>query len=176
MTVEEFCELIEKEYYYFMYKGKRLFPFNCHTSANVISSYLSVHFDNSFVHRTFRNGATFHGWSKSDNICVDFTCIQSGIGSYEHILTNPAKNLSKDDVFNIIQEIRKEHSYLGIIDKDLDRWYSWCGVLDIEDLHGLEHAKKVENPFTINGFMSYVKDAYDEVDHKVKGCYSPLST
>ncbi|MFJ7699985.1 hypothetical protein [Lysinibacillus fusiformis] len=176
ITIEDFCELIEKEYYYFMYKSKRLFPYNCHTSANVISSYLSIHFDNSFVHRTFQGSGSrgrFHGWSKGENICVDFTCIQSGIGKYEDILTNPKKNLSKDDVFDIVQEIRKEHPYLGIIDEDLDEWYSH-GFLSIENLHGLEYAKKVKKPYTINGFMNYLEEAYDEVDQKVNHCYGTL--
>src|SRR5690606_9093338 len=112
---------------------------------------------------------SFHGWTKGENICIDFTGIQFGLGSDREKLTNPSRSLSKDKVFEITQEHRIK--YPIIASENMDDWYE-INQLGTEQLHGLEYARKVYNPYSIEGFMEYIKEAFEEVDKKVSDCYS----
>lgn len=172
ISEEDFCRMIEKDYIYYMYKAERGYPFNCHTSANLISSYLSVHFNKNFIHRTQKNKSRFHGWTKGGNICIDFTGIQFGLGPNREKLMNPLKSLSKNKVFEITQKHRND--YPIIVNGNMDDWYAADrnDKLGTEQLHGLEYARKVDNPYSIEGFMDYIKEAFEEVDKKVSDCYS----
>lgn len=171
MSVEHFCRMIEKDYIYFMYKANRGFPFDCHTSANIISSYLTIHFKEKFEHRTSKNAVKFHGWSKGENLCIDFTWIQYGGDELKEIFVGSRKALSKEEVYKITQKFRDE--YPVTTKENLDEWH-WHGKLGTEELHGIQIAQRIKAPFTIDGFMKYVKEAYEEVDKKVGHCYSVL--
>ncbi|NTY09092.1 hypothetical protein EXW93_05720 [Exiguobacterium sp. JMULE1] len=169
MSEEEFCRMIEKDYIYYMYKAKRGYPFDCHTSANLISSYLTVHFNKKFIHRTFKFREFIHGWTKGENICIDFTGIQFNLGPDREKFINLSKSLNKDEVFEITQKHRIENPLTSSEDMD-DLYYP--GEFGNEPLYGLEYAKKVNNPYHIDSFMAYVKEAYEEVNRKVNDCYT----
>jgi len=165
--------MIEKDYTYYLYKMDPHFPFNCHTSANLISSYLSTHFNEKFVHRTQKNKWVFHGWTKGENLCVDFVAIQFSINCSDKVkLMHPSKSLSENEVFDIIQKYKKNDPI--IVYEDMDSRYDNNGFdhLDIEPLYGLDYARKISNPYTTEGFMEYVNIAIEEVRKNVENCYS----
>lgn len=175
ISPEEFCRMIEKDYIYYMYKTDRGYPFNCHTSANLISSYLSIHFNENFIHRIQKNRNCFHGWTKGKSVCIDFVGIQFSLDSSDkEKLTYYPKSLSKDEVFDITQKHRKR--YPIVVNKDMDVLYDADGIdmLGTEILHGLEYARNIDNPYSIESFMEYIKEAFEEVDKKVGYCYRCL--
>lgn len=88
------------------------------------------------------------------------------------MFTKKPKDLNKEQVFRISQEFRKDCPILSHI--DLDVYYDRAGVLGIENLYGIKFAEKIKHPYTVDGFMEYVSNAYKEVNERVANCYSCL--
>lgn len=79
LKIEKFCKLIGDEYSYFLYENEEDYPFCCHTSANLLSSYLSVHFDKGVTHEKL----PAHGCSMGKDYIVDFTYFQFSLNDKE---------------------------------------------------------------------------------------------
>lgn len=167
MLIKEFCDMVEKEYLYYLYKEKIVFPYCCHTSANLIASYLTVHFDKLYEHRVCTK--KIHGWTANEELMIDFTGFQFFIShKFKEKFRNQNKNITESEFYDII-DFYKNSSPL-IADNSTDHFKSWNK--DIEsfktcELYGIEFAKKTREPMTIEGFMNYVEIALEEVDMKI---------
>lgn len=132
------------------------FPYCCLLSAQLISSFLYVHFSQevSCVYDVIANGRGFgHAWSEIHNEIIDYTLIQ---------FDDCGKELKGNDMvtrerFNqIIENIeifhcKAEHKYAKYEGKsDLDDFR-------VQDLLAVEYAKKYS--LTKDGFMKYLEEA-----------------
>lgn len=142
------------------------FPFCCHLSANLISSYLNVHFDTSFKHREYRNPFTMHGWSENSNEVIDFTGIQKVLSVEERdVFENKDLILSLDEFKILVEGIRDKHP---IFQNKGDNEFEGFGVSVDNELYGVEIAKRYEKPYELDSFMKYVNEALPIVNKHVR--------
>lgn len=175
MDIEEFCQLISKEYTYYLYeyfnikkgtKGNNEFPFCCHASSNLIASYLHEHFDKSFIHKKM----PAHGVAISDSCIVDFTEFQfrlkdEAFTEIAERLKDPSRPFSKAEIYNLVQ---LEPIYQTSESAHFRVCYDFpLRERDKCELFALEYAKMIENPYTLEGFMKYVEIAIEGVGYKV---------
>lgn len=154
--LKEFCKLIGKEYSHFLYQNDEEYPFCCHTSANLISSYLSVHFDESFIHRKLPS----HGVSMGNDCVIDFTDFQNDLSDEEK--DNFRKRnlvLSKDQLYQMVKrkpiyETKESTTFQVFTGEDGE-----CGLFTCK-LYCQDYASKIRNPYTLEGFMQYIEEAF----------------
>ncbi|WP_445506782.1 hypothetical protein [Niallia sp. 03190] len=178
MSYIEFSEMIEWDYMYFLYmycinelnKNNPInFPYCCHLSANLIASYLSVHFDSTFKHKEYRNWVHIHGWTESPNEMIDFTSFHNEIPHDAAEKIRDSKNiLSYQEFKELVQSIRKNYPIiqpLGEYD-----WFVDNGVGEYNDikLYGIEFAKRISKPYEVKEFLKYVEEALPYIEKKVK--------
>jgi len=161
--LQEFCELIGKEYSYFLYKNDESYPFNCHTSANLISSFISVYYEGDFTHRKL----PAHGVSMGNDCVIDFTEFQFELSEAEKCkLKDSQQILSKEQLYKLVKkkpiyeskESRLFQLYTGFHEK---------GGLTICELYCKDYAQRISNPYTLEGFMQYVEKAFKFCKTKV---------
>ncbi|MCM3707374.1 hypothetical protein M3205_16810 [Cytobacillus firmus] len=165
--IRGFCELIAEDYTYYLYnffnvihKGKiNTFPWCCHASANLIASYLKVHFDESFVHKKMPG----HGVSVGRGGYVDFTEFQFNLtAEQKHKFKMTTKAFTKNEVYTLIK--RQPIFYSNeTIDYQIVNTSSFGECT----LFGVEFAKKIKNPQTLDGFMEYVEKSIEKVGERV---------
>lgn len=167
MEVKEFCEIVKNEYLFYLYKHQTVFPYCCHTSANLISSYLTVHFSDLYEHRICTKKV--HGWTANEKLMIDFTGFQFFISeTVKEKFRNQTKPIKKTEFYEIIDNYTNISPVFS--DKNTIYYKNWNEHSDLTStsrLYGIEFAKKVKNPFTLDGFMDYVHDALNEVDKSI---------
>ncbi|HBJ1653071.1 hypothetical protein [Clostridium botulinum] len=164
--IEAFCKVIEKEYIYYLYKNNESFPNCCQTSANLIASYLYVHYDNTFKHKKLIN----HGWTGNDECMIDFTGSQFSIPlEMKNKLRYSNKLFNQEDIYNIVKKSQEEYPVFATSKSYYyNSWNNWEKIKpEICDLYGVEFAKEIQEPYTLSGFMQYVQNALNVIDKKV---------
>lgn len=167
--VEEFINLVAKDYIYYLYKKFEDFPYCCHLAANQIASYLYVHFDDTFQHRHKIVGLQGnHGWTSNEKFMIDFTGWQLNNLSIElkNVLKSEDKSLKKAELNKIIQN--KMVNEFKLIKYAYDEEYQFynsniISELQTSKLYGRDYAKYIVNPSTKEGFMSYVKISFKHI-------------
>ncbi|MBV4424297.1 hypothetical protein [Clostridium tyrobutyricum] len=173
MDLKDFCELIKVEYCWFLYNyddkndatgNPRYlgFPFCCHLSANLISSYLSVHVDSSFRHYRFNASSFPHSWSSNKEEVIDFTVFQQKLTQDEKELFLNHKINDKNQFAQFINNYdcyykKEDHIYDGF-DNMFIEWH----------LYGVKYAENIkEDALTLESFMNYIKSAIREVNSNI---------
>lgn len=153
------------EYVYYLYKKNEDFPHCCHTSSNIIASYLSVHFNETFKHMKYFR----HGWTANEECLVDFTGFQFQITKDDmKKLKDPDKLMTIKDVYEIVKQNQVTYPLFVKSDsKHFEIMYWDNPKPQVCELYGLKFARKIENPYTLSGFMKYVKSALKKVDKLV---------
>ncbi|MCU4923932.1 hypothetical protein OCF68_24425 [Bacillus cereus] len=164
--IKNFCEIVGEEYAYYLYQYFNIennsklntFPWCCHTSANLFASYLFVHFDNNFVHKK----SARHGVTMNKEFVIDFTEFQFYLNEEEkRKFYNSERLFTKKEIYSMVQ------SNPIIQEKNSPAFCVYDSSPQICALYGIEFAKKIENPKTLEGFMQYVKSAIKIVGTKV---------
>lgn len=165
--IRGFCELIAEDYTYYLYhffnvvhRGElNTFPWCCHASANLISSYLKVHFDDSFVHKKM----PAHGVSIGCTGYVDFTEFQFQLTTEQkHNFNMTTKAFTKDEISKLVRSQPIFYS-----NETTDYQIFNTSLFEECPLFGIEFAKKIKNPQTLDGFMEYVENAIEKVGERV---------
>lgn len=166
LEILEFCKLIQKEYLFYLYKHKIVFPYCCHTSANLIASYFHVHFDEKYEHKVCEKRR--HGWAANNDQMIDFTGFQFFISdAIEEQFRNQAKNIKRDEFVEIIDLYTSMSPILCEQSTEHFNSFNNFGSITNSELYGIEIAKQTNDPFTLGGFMNYVEQALELVDEKV---------
>ena len=165
--IKDFCELIVEDYTDYLYnffnvihRGElNTFPWCCHASANLIASYLKVHFDDSFVHKKM----PAHGVSIGRDGYVDFTEFQFHLtAEQKHKFKMTTKAFTKDEIITLVRSQPIFYSN-ETIDYQIVNTSSFGEC----PLFGVEFAKKIKNPQTLGGFIEYVENAVETVGERV---------
>ncbi|WP_141541146.1 hypothetical protein [Bacillus thuringiensis] len=164
--IKNFCNLIGEEYVYYLYEYFNIensgelnqFPWCCHASANLIASYLFVHFDKNFVHKKF----PAHGVTMNKECVIDFTDFQFYLDEdLKRKFHDFERLFTKEEIYSLVQ------SQPIIHEKNSNDFLVYDSSPHICTLYGIEFAKKIKNPETLEGFMQYVKSAIKTVGTKV---------
>jgi len=173
MDLKKFCDLIKVEYCWYLYNytdenedtgNKRYlcFPYCCHLSANLLSSYLSVHVDSSFKHYRFNASFFPHSWTSNNDVVIDFTVFQQK-------LTQDEKELFLNHKINDKNQFAKFINRFDCYYKKEDHIYDGFDNMYIEwELYGTKYAESIkEATLTVESFMNYIKSAIHEVNNNI---------
>jgi len=170
--IQSYFKEVLPDYIHTLYRADIDFPYCCHVSANIVSSFLKVHHDETTKHLWYQTAYSSHGLTINDNELIDITHVQFNIDE-EVMDIIRAKNLrlSKEELFQKISPFYEDE--FDIYHTPDSKNYSsldWI-LSDFPNkectLHGVDAAKQIINPYDTNEFIGYAEDVINYTANKI---------
>lgn len=161
--VTQFCEEIKFDFILFLYNKKTSYPYCCKLSADLITSFLQMVYDQKFQYICTTSKRYNHAWTyyrdEKEEFIIDFTELQYKVNA------DICKNI-KDNKYNDIELSEIIQNEKVVFDPENTYMYLTYDFMQPKEqnCYGLIKGKKME--LTKKCFMEYLLSKYEYVNNK----------
>ncbi|MBV6716568.1 hypothetical protein [Paenibacillus chitinolyticus] len=164
---------ISQDYLFYLYKRNKDFPWCCHTSANLITSYLNHHFGENIYHKYINTLKSSHGWTQGPDFVIDFTNFQFYMVDDDKKRIDK-QDLDKEQLMDILTPYFEIRSPISVSGDRLFKELTLQTHAENMDLYGQKFVDLNNTPLSKKHFWYYLRKAHNPVNNKIvkNGYYS----